>query len=97
MSDRSPFEQMDPEARAEFCREVMERLSDLVEDDAPEDLCARVAELMVDCQPFQAYRNTLERTIDLAAEVGRSDASQRMVDAEAFDRCIDRVRQRLDD
>lgn len=71
MAARPALERLPPAERADFCREVMERLSDLIEGEAPEELCARVEELLGDCEPFQAYRNTLEETIRLARECAR--------------------------
>jgi len=81
------------EERIAFCRQVMENLSDLVEGEAPADLCERVADLLADCQPFQAYRNTLEATIRLLRECG--EAGPREEIDPLFERCVERVRQRL--
>lgn len=96
MSDPSPFETMSPEARAAFCREVMESLSDLVEGEAPAEFCARVADLMRDCPPLIAYQSTLETTIALARECGDAPppGDPRLHD-EALEACLQKVRARL--
>lgn len=83
---------LSPEERRAFCHEVMERLSDLVEGEAPEDFCARVDEILGRCQPFLAYRNTLEATIQATHRLGRPGAPD-PVDEEAFTRCVERVRR----
>lgn len=97
MSASGRLEEMDREERIELCREVMERLSDLVEGEADPGLCERVERLLAECQPFRAYRDTLARTIELAAECGAREASADAADEEAFRGCVERVRARLRD
>lgn len=94
MADSERLEALSPEERRAFCRQVMERLSDLVEGEAPADLCARVEEILGDCQPFLAYRNTFAATIDLARRLGAGEPPS-PTDEDAFRRCVERVRQRL--
>ncbi len=83
------------EERVALCHEVMEKLSDLVEGEAPEEFCERVDEMFADCQPFQAYRDTLEATIKLAQECGSSEPAE--PDMAALRRCVRKVRIRLAD
>lgn len=82
---------MDPESRRRFCREVLESLSDLVEDEAPEDLCRRVDELLGDCEPFQAFRRTFEATIELTRGLEQPEG----FDETLYRRCVERARKRL--
>lgn len=84
---------LSPEERRAFCQEVMERLSDLVEGEAPEDFCTRVEEILGRCQPFLAYRNTLEATIRATHRLGEPGAPAAPADEEAFARCVERVRR----
>ena len=98
LKDQDPLRTMEPEERIAFCRQVMEGLSDLVEGEAPADFCQRVEEVLGCCQPFVAYRNTLEATIRLARECGecadRGD-EESIVDEERFRACVEQVRRRL--
>ena len=71
------------------------RLSDLVEGEAPEDLCRRIEEVLGDCQALDAYKATLARTIELAGECGRSEPAEALLDEEAFGACVESVRRRL--
>lgn len=83
------------EVRIALCREVMNSLSDLVEGRAPAELCQRVDEYLEGCQPYRAYRDTLEATIRLAREAGDSRGPANDRDARAFEECVERVRARL--
>jgi hypothetical protein len=85
---------MDPEERRAFCREVMERLSELVEGEAPADFCARVEAILGDCRPFHALRQTLETTIRLTREIGAAEPGTG--GDEAFRRAVERVRRTLE-
>lgn len=89
------LEDMDREERIRFCNEVVERLSELVEGEADPDFRERVSRLLAQCQPFQAYRDTLARTIELAAECGKAGPEDEPLDEEAFRACVERVRARL--
>jgi len=95
MNENERLKKLSREERVAFCREVMENLSDLVEGEAPADFCDRVDEILGDCQPFNAYRNTLEATIELAGECGEADAEFSQVDEDAFLRCVEKVREKL--
>lgn len=95
MSDRLRFEDLDPDVRAEFCAEVLERLSELIEDEAPEDFCERVAALMGDCTTLAVFRRTLAATIELAGEAGRLDPQAPPFDEQTFTDCVEKVRRRL--
>jgi len=79
------------EERQELCREVVEQLSDYLDGTAQEDFCRRVDEMLEGCQPFEAYRDTLAATIELARECGEPAAEL----DEVYERSVDLVRQRL--
>lgn len=93
MKGAERLEAMAPSARRAFCQEVMERFSELVEGEAPPDFCRRVEEVLGGCPPYEALRNTLAATIELAHELGTAEAPS--LDDEALARCAERVRQRL--
>ena len=95
MTTKTALAAMDPESRRRFCREVLENLSDLVEGEAPEDFCRRVDEILGDCRPFQAFRNTFEATVDLTRRIGDGNALPRSFDEDAYRRCIERARRAL--
>jgi len=95
MNENEHLKKLSREERVAFCREVMDNLSDLVEGVAPADFCERVDEILGDCQAFNAYRDTLEATIELASECGETEAEYSMVDEEAFLRCVEKVRGKL--
>jgi len=95
MNENERLKNLSRDERVAFCREVMENLSDLVEGEAPADFCERVDEILGDCQAFNAYRNTLEATIDLAGECGDTEAEFSKVDEDAFLRCVEKVRGKL--
>ena len=95
MSENERLKNLSREERVAFCREVMDNLSDLVEGEAPADFCERVDEILGDCQAFNAYRNTLEVTIELAGECGETEAEFSKVDEDAFLRCVEKVRGKL--
>jgi hypothetical protein len=86
---------LDEATRKSFCKEVLERMSDLVEDEAPEDFCERVIELLGDCPCYESYRDTLEATIVLANECGKRGPETPMLDDATFDACIMRVKEQL--
>lgn len=88
---------MDPQARAAFCSEVMERLSELIEGEAPNDFCARVDDLLGECQALEVYQQTLLRTVELAAEAGEVGPPTPDLDEDTFARCVAKVRKRLGD
>ena len=83
------------EERVALCRKVVENLSDYIEGTAPEAFCERVDELLADCQPFEAYRNTLAATIELAGECGGTLPEGKGLDEAAFGRCVEAVKARL--
>ena len=95
MSENERLKKLSREERVAFCREVMDNLSELVEGEAPADFCERVDEILGDCQAFDAYRNTLEVTIELAGECGETEAEFSKVDEDAFLRCVEKVRGKL--
>lgn len=81
------------EEREELCREVVEQLSDYLDGTAQEDFCRRVEDLLEGCQPFEAYRNTLAATIELARRCGEPEPGDEL--DEAYERSVEIVRQRL--
>jgi len=95
MSENERLKNLSRDERVAFCREVLDNLSDLVEGEAPADFCERVDEILGDCQAFTAYRNTLEATIDLAGECSETESEFSKVDEDAFLRCVERVRGKL--
>jgi len=88
-----PRRDLTPDQRAEFCRQVLERFSELVDGEAPEDFCARVEEVLGDCPSFVAFRNTFAVTLR-EIHACRDDAAA-VVDEERFRACVEQVRQRL--
>ena len=95
MTEHLPLKKLDREAREAFCSEVIARLSDLVEGEAPDDVRQRIEEMLGDCQAFLAYKATLARTIDLARDCGAAEPPDPLVDDEVFRACVRRVRDRL--
>lgn len=92
MSANDKLRALGHDERVALCREVLEKLSDLLEGEAPEDFCERVDELLGDCQPFQAYRDTLAATIELLRDCRDSG---RYHDDEMLQRCAARARRQL--
>jgi len=70
---------------------VVEQLSDYLDGTAQEDFCRRVDEMLDGCQPFEAYRDTLAATIELAR--GCSEPAAEL--DEAYERSVALVKQRL--
>ena len=91
MNPQERLRSMSREEREELCREVVEQLSDYLDGTAQEDFCRRVDEMLVGCQPFEAYRDTLAATIELARECGEPAAEL----DDAYERSVAFVRQRL--
>lgn len=83
------------EERLELCHQVLSHLSELVEGTASEELCRQVDEILSDCQPFVAYRNTLEATLRMLAEHAASPTAGADIDEARFQKCVDEVRRRL--
>ena len=52
----SRLESLSDDERHEFCRQVLENLSDIVDGEAPEALCREVDDLLGDCRPYIAFR-----------------------------------------
>lgn len=86
------LEAMAPEARRQFCKQVLEGLSDLVDGEAPEDFCTRVDEILGDCRSYLAFRKTFETTIDLTRELA---AVRPRFEEAVYDRCLSKVRRKL--
>jgi hypothetical protein len=81
--------------RQEFCRRVLESLSDILEGEAPEDFCREVDEVLGECQPYQAFRSTLEETIRLTRGLADGENAHG-IDEDAFQKCVEKVRGRLE-
>lgn len=94
MKDRRWMEGLLPEERVALCRRILEGLSDLIEGQARHDLEIAADEIMRDRAGFRALCETLSETIDLARECGEPRAGT--IDDDRFRRCVDRVRQRLE-
>ena len=47
------------------CRELFERLSEYVDGELPENICAEIRQHMEGCEPCVAFANTLKKTADL--------------------------------
>ncbi|MCB1034741.1 MAG: hypothetical protein KDD47_12995 [Acidobacteria bacterium] len=84
------------EERLAFCHRVLGSLSDLVEGEAPEELCREVDEILSECQPYHAYRNTLEATLRLLAEHAASPSAGADIDEQRYRDCVEEVRRRLE-
>jgi len=95
MSTNNPLAVLSKDERVRLCREVMERLSDLVEGAAPQELCERVDELLGDRQPYLAYCATLRATIQLTRECRERFPPEGFPDEEDLRRCVESVRRRL--
>lgn len=91
MRPENRIKSLSREERARLCREVVEQLSDYIDGTAQADFCRRVEVLLAGCQPFDAYRNTLAATIELARECGEPAAEL----DKAYERSIELVRRRL--
>ena len=96
MTAADNFKKLDREERVALCREVVESLSDLVEGTAPEAFCERVESLLGDCQPYQAYRETLRTTINLLQECGRLGSSFSSPREGKFEACVEKARKALE-
>lgn len=95
MSDGDRPALLDPGDKRRFCRQVLESLSDLIEGEAPEDFCRQVDRVLGECEPYLAYRATLEETVRMARQLGRPVAASE-TDEELYLRCVEKVRQRLE-
>jgi anti-sigma factor (TIGR02949 family) len=55
------------------CREMLERLSEYLDGELPDDLCERIEGHMKDCTPCSGFLESLRRTIGLIRESGPGD------------------------
>jgi anti-sigma factor (TIGR02949 family) len=55
----------------ETCRNLLSQLSDYIDGELEEALCAEIEQHMADCPDCQAVVNTLEKTIELYRTTGR--------------------------
>lgn len=74
---------------------MLANLSDIIEGEAPEDFCREVDRVLGDCQPYLAFRSTLEETVRLTNGLGEPPSTAGPGE-DAFRRCVERVRGRLE-
>lgn len=55
----------DPSHPEGSCRDMFDRLSDFIDGELPEDLCARIERHMGDCEPCERFLESLRRTVRL--------------------------------
>ena len=89
----SRLDSLSADQRHEFCRRVLENLSDIVDGEAPDALCREVDDLLGDCRPYIAFRATLEETIRATRELATVEPTG--IEEARFQHCIDEVRQAL--
>ena len=57
----------------ETCRNLLSQLSDYIDGDLEESLCAEIERHMEDCPDCQAVVNTLEKTVELYRSTERTE------------------------
>ena len=57
----------------ETCRNLLSQLSDYIDGELEETLCAEIEQHMADCPDCQAVVNTLEKTVELYHTAGRAE------------------------
>ena len=57
----------------ETCRNLLSQLSDYIDGDLEETLCAEIEQHMADCPDCRAVVNTLEKTIELYRSTERAE------------------------
>ncbi len=55
----------------ETCKDLLDQLSDYIDGELEETLCAEIQQHMADCLDCRAVVNTLEKTIELYRTAGR--------------------------
>jgi hypothetical protein len=95
MSSEDRLRALSRDERIALCRDVMENLSDLVEGEAPPDFCERVEHFLGDCEPYHAYRNTLEATIKLMRECGEKEPCLSAEAEDVFRKAVEGARRRI--
>lgn len=60
----------------EQCRHLLGQLSDYVDGELEEALCAEIEQHMADCPDCRAVVNTIEKTIELYRTAGRVEVPQ---------------------
>lgn len=58
------------------CRNLLSQLSDYIDGELEEMLCAEIEQHMAGCPDCQAVVNTLEKTVRLYRTVGRAEVPQ---------------------
>jgi hypothetical protein len=95
VSERTQFDDLSREDRIALCREVMENLSDLVEDTAPPDFCEKVETMLGSCQPYLVYKDTLAATLGLLKECGGNPGKLKGAGEECYARGVARAQEAL--
>jgi anti-sigma factor RsiW len=57
----------------ETCRNLLSQLSDFIDGELEEALCAEIKLHMADCPDCRAVVNTLEKTVELYRATGRTE------------------------
>jgi len=57
----------------ETCKNLLSQLSDYIDGDLEESLCAEIERHMEDCPDCQAVVNTLEKTVELYRSTERTE------------------------
>ncbi len=58
---------------SETCKNLLSQLSDYIDGELEEELCAEIERHMAECPDCQAVVNTLEKTIVLYRTAGRAE------------------------
>ena len=95
MSNASERPSVMPDPDDQACREAFERLSEVLDGEAPERICEKVEEMMSKCASFRALCNTLEATRDIARECRESGPAFASADEQRLEHCIEEVRRKL--
>lgn len=61
---------------SEGCRELLSQLSDYIDGELEEALCAEIEQHMAGCADCRAVVNTLEKTVELYRAAGRTETPQ---------------------
>lgn len=62
--------------RSEICRNLLSELSDYLDGELEEALCAEIEQHLAECSDCQAVVNTLEKTIVLYRTAGRAEVPE---------------------
>jgi anti-sigma factor RsiW len=65
---------------SQMCRNLLSQLSDYIDGDLEEALCAEIEQHMANCPNCRAVVNTMEKTITLYRSTGRAEVPQDVQD-----------------